>query len=152
MTICNLHYFSCSNTFTKLVGTKSMQGTDLTNKLEPAFLAGLKCKQAEMRDKYFEVFNQSQPRCLYERLVYVTCFQNWEGMNEHYWIKQVIQFMLHVCSSDEVIIGQGKGHFLPSITQVVKNASNKHKQEYEQFKSSKMEPMNVDDNENTFVD
>ena len=30
-------------------------------------------------------------RCLYERLVYVTCFQNWEGMNEHYWIKQVIQ-------------------------------------------------------------
>jgi hypothetical protein len=30
-------------------------------------------------------------RRVYERLLYVTCSQNWEAMGSHFWIKQCIE-------------------------------------------------------------
>lgn len=30
-------------------------------------------------------------RRVYERLLYVTCSQNWEAMGNHFWIKQCIE-------------------------------------------------------------
>ena len=34
---------------------ESLSGSELTSKLEPAFLAGLRCSQPHVREKFFEV-------------------------------------------------------------------------------------------------
>ena len=70
---------------------ESLGGTELTSKLEPAFLAGLRCNQPTIRQKFVEVFDGSIKRRLFDRLLYITCSQNWEAMGGHFWIKQCIE-------------------------------------------------------------
>ena len=38
-----------------------------------------------------QVFNASIPRRVFDRLLYITCSQNWEAMVVHFWIKQCIE-------------------------------------------------------------
>lgn len=70
---------------------ESLSGSDITSKLEPAFLSGLRCSQPHIRAKFFEVFDASMKRKVYERLLYISCSQNWEAMGNHFWIKQCIE-------------------------------------------------------------
>lgn len=70
---------------------ESLSGSDITSKLEPAFLSGLRCSQPMIRAKFFEVFDASMKRRVYERLLYICCSQNWEAMGSHFWIKQCIE-------------------------------------------------------------
>lgn len=70
---------------------ESLSGSDITSKLEPAFLSGLRCTQPLIRAKFFEVFDSSMKRRVYERLLYICCSQNWEAMGSHFWIKQCIE-------------------------------------------------------------
>lgn len=70
---------------------ESLSGSDITSKLEPAFLSGLRCTQPLIRAKFFEVFDASMKRRVYERLLYTCCSQNWEAMGSHFWIKQCIE-------------------------------------------------------------
>lgn len=70
---------------------ESLSGSDITSKLEPAFLSGLRCTQPLIRAKFFEVFDASMKRRVYERLLYICCSQNWEAMGSHFWIKQCIE-------------------------------------------------------------
>lgn len=74
-----------------LLRDENLSGSELTAKLEPAFLSGLRCTQPLIRAKFFEVFDNSMKRRVYERLLYVTCSQNWEAMGNHFWIKQCIE-------------------------------------------------------------
>jgi transformation/transcription domain-associated protein len=72
-------------------------------KLEPAFLAGLRCVQPAIRAKFFEVFDASMKRRLHDRLMYITCSQNWEAMGPHYWIKQCIELLVVTASSSKTL-------------------------------------------------
>lgn len=71
-----------------------LKNTELTSKLEPAFLAGLRCTQPHIRAKFFKLFDESMRRRLYDRLLYIICSQNWEAIGQHYWIKQAIELCL----------------------------------------------------------
>ena len=48
---------------------KQLKGTKLTSKLEPAFLAGLRCVQPHIRAKFFEIFDSSMKKRLHDRLL-----------------------------------------------------------------------------------
>jgi len=69
----------------------SLRNSELTSKLEPAFLGGLRCSQPHIRQKFMEVFDASIRRRLYDRLLYIVSSQNWESMVGHFWIKQCIE-------------------------------------------------------------
>lgn len=71
-----------------------LKSTELTSKLEPAFLSGLRCTQPHIRAKFFEVFDGSMRRRLHDRLLYIICSQNWEAIGPHYWIKQCIELLI----------------------------------------------------------
>lgn len=77
--------------------------TELSMKLEPAFLAGLRCPQPHIRAKFFEVFDQSVRRRIFDRLLYIFCTQNWEYIGQHYWIKQCLELLLVTCVSSEYL-------------------------------------------------
>ena len=79
------------NYFRLLYRDEGLSGSELTSKLEPAFLAGLRCNQPHIRHKFVDVFDQSMKRRLFDRLLYITCSQNWEAMSGHFWIKQCLE-------------------------------------------------------------
>lgn len=71
-------------------------------KLEPAFLAGLRCPQPLIRAKFFEVYDQSVRRRIFDRLLYIICSQNWEHIGQHFWIKQCLELLLVTCVSSKL--------------------------------------------------
>jgi len=68
-----------------------LSNSDLPSKLEASFLAGLRSSQPVTRRSFFEVFDKSISKSIYDRLLYITCSQDWEAMGTHYWIKQCIE-------------------------------------------------------------
>ena len=74
-----------------LLRDEALSGSELTSKLEPAFLAGLRCQQPQIRQKFVDVFDGSIKKRIYDRLLYIVCSQNWEAMAGHFWIKQCIE-------------------------------------------------------------
>ncbi|XP_066149283.1 transcription-associated protein 1 isoform X2 [Euwallacea fornicatus] len=97
-----------------------LKNTELTSKLEPAFLAGLRCTQPHIRAKFFKVFDESMRRRLYDRLLYIICSQNWEAIGQHYWIKQAIELLLVTAAPSMGIEMAHESSILPSITSVIK--------------------------------
>uniref|UniRef100_A0A0K2TN82 Transformation/transcription domainassociated proteinlike [Nasonia vitripennis] n=1 Tax=Lepeophtheirus salmonis TaxID=72036 RepID=A0A0K2TN82_LEPSM len=98
---------------------ESLKGTELTSKLEPAFLSGLRCTQPHIRAKFFEVFDTSMKRRLYDRLLYVICSQNWDSMGPHYWIKQAIALVMTTATPGTPIQNCTPSSHLPSVTSVI---------------------------------
>ena len=74
-----------------MIRDDSLRNSELTSKLEPAFLGGLRCSQPQLRQKFMEVFDASIRRRLFDRLLYIVSSQNWESMAGHFWIKQCIE-------------------------------------------------------------
>ncbi|CAG9767854.1 unnamed protein product [Ceutorhynchus assimilis] len=97
-----------------------LKNTELVSKLEPAFLAGLRCTQPNIRAKFFKVFDNSMRRRLYDRLLYIISSQNWESIGQQYWIKQVIELLLVTSTSKIGIEMSHQSSILPSITSVIR--------------------------------
>ncbi|XP_060534319.1 transcription-associated protein 1 [Cylas formicarius] len=98
---------------------KQLKTSELTSKLEPAFLAGLRCPQPHIRAKFYKVFDESMRKRLHDRLLYIVCSQNWEAIGQHYWIKQCIELLLVTATANVSIKMSHESSILPSITSVV---------------------------------
>ncbi|GFR25610.1 hypothetical protein TNCT_594364 [Trichonephila clavata] len=106
---------------------ESLKGTELTSKLEPAFMAGLRCVQPHIRSKFFEVFDNSIRRRLHDRLLYILCSQNWENIGQHFWIKQCIELLLITAVDGASIQCSTPTVMLPSMTSVYEQADSQEK-------------------------
>ena len=65
--------------------------TELTAKLEPAFLSGLRCPIVQIRSKFFAIFDSSVQKRIFDRLLYIVCSQNWEQCAGYFWIKHCLE-------------------------------------------------------------
>uniref|UniRef100_A0AAY5KGU4 Transformation/transcription domain-associated protein n=1 Tax=Esox lucius TaxID=8010 RepID=A0AAY5KGU4_ESOLU len=126
---------------------ESLSGSDITSKLEPAFLSGLRCAQPMIRAKFFEVFDLSMKRRVYERLLYICCSQNWEAMGSHFWIKQCIELLLAVCEHNSIIATSCQGSMLPSITNVINLADSHDRAAFAMATHVKQEPRERENSE-----
>lgn len=88
---------------------------ELTSKLDQAFLAGLRCSQPEIRKKFYDFFDESVERNIYDRLLYILSTKAWDSIGHHYWIKQCIELLLLTANSKQQITGVNCC-LLPSIT------------------------------------
>ncbi|XP_013181191.1 PREDICTED: transformation/transcription domain-associated protein [Papilio xuthus] len=113
--------------------------TELSMKLEPAFLAGLRCPQPHIRAKFFEVFDQSVRRRVFDRLLYIVCTQNWEHIGQHYWIKQCLELLLVTCVSSTQIRLSNSKYLVPSISAVINLADSEDRKSFVVFNSVKEE-------------
>uniref|UniRef100_T1JAK1 Transformation/transcription domain-associated protein n=1 Tax=Strigamia maritima TaxID=126957 RepID=T1JAK1_STRMM len=120
------------------------KGTELTSKLEPAFLAGLRCTQPLIRAKFFEVFDSSMRRKLHERLLYIVCSQNWEAIGPHYWIKQCIELILVTAVNGLSIQSSSASTMVPSINSIIHLADSQDRNSFSIFSNVKEEPMDVE--------
>lgn len=105
--------------------------SELTSKLEQAFLAGLRCAQPSIRSKFFEVFDGSMRRKLHDRLLYIVCSHSWDSIQHHYWIKQCIELLiLTTNTTHSQIKNSNDAHLLPSITSVINLADSEEKNNF----------------------
>ncbi|XP_052826902.1 transformation/transcription domain-associated protein [Octopus bimaculoides] len=123
---------------------ESLAGSELTSKLEQAFLAGLRCNQHHIRQKFVEVFDKSMRRRIFDRLLYISCSQNWEHMQGHYWIKQCIELLLAVAVPNQPIQSLSPMSLLPSICSVINMADSQERAAFSTILKMKEETVDMD--------
>lgn len=116
-----------------------LKESELSTKLEPAFLQGLRCVQPQIRAKFFEIFDNSMKRKLYDRLLYLVCSQNWEAIGPHYWIKQCIELIFVTAVPTTQIQLASTEALLPSITSIIELGDASDKKIYNVYASMKSE-------------
>lgn len=121
---------------------EKLKNTDLTMKLEQAFMSGLRFQYPQIRLKFFEVFDGSIRKRLYDRLIYIICSQNWENIGPHFWIKQAIQLILNTANTSNALIATNPNCILPSPTSVLDLAEPSEKQLFATFMNE--EAMEID--------
>jgi transformation/transcription domain-associated protein len=67
--------------------------SELTVRMEHAFLIGTRAQDVEMRNRYMTIFDKSLSRTASSRLSYVLASQNWDTLADSYWLSQVIHLM-----------------------------------------------------------
>lgn len=67
--------------------------SELTVRMEHAFLIGTRAQDVEMRNRYMTIFDKSLSRTAASRLSYVLASQNWDTLSDSYWLSQVIHLM-----------------------------------------------------------
>ena len=72
----------------------ALRGTELTAKLEPAFMMGLRWRKPELRQSFFQLYNAHLPPDLLGRWEHLLGRQSWLAMSHYYWMEQVVQFTL----------------------------------------------------------
>ena len=103
---------------------KCFTGSELTARLEPAFLAGLRSVNPTIRIKFMDIFSKSIRKRVYDRLMYIVGTQNWEHMGNHYWIKQCLELLMNIVQSDRRMLCSSTYSRLPSCTSVLRQSSN----------------------------
>ena len=122
----------------------TLKGSELTSKLEPAFLAGLRCVQPAIRAKFFEVFDSSMRKRLHDRLLYVVCSQNWEAMGPHFWIKQCTELLLSCADPGTNLSNCTPTSLLPPVTGVIAMADPADRAAFQTLSTIKDEPSDVE--------
>lgn len=107
-----------------------LKQSELTSKLEAAFLSGLRCTQPAIRAKFFEIFDGSMRRRLHDRLLYIICSQAWDSIGQHYWIKQCIELLILTVNTSTQIRNANDAHLLPSISSVINFTDSEEKKDF----------------------
>jgi transformation/transcription domain-associated protein len=68
--------------------------TELTVRLEHAFLIGTRAQNVEMRNRFMTIFDRSLTRSASTRLSYVLTSQNWDTLADSFWLAQACQLVM----------------------------------------------------------
>jgi transformation/transcription domain-associated protein len=68
--------------------------TELTVRLEHAFLIGTRANDVEMRNRFMTIFDRSLSHTTSSRLSYVLTSQNWDTLADSFWLKQASQLVM----------------------------------------------------------
>jgi transformation/transcription domain-associated protein len=68
--------------------------TELTVRLEHAFLIGTRAQDVDMRNRFMAIFDKSLSKTASARLSYVIVSQNWDTLGDTYWLAQASQLLL----------------------------------------------------------
>ncbi|KAE8354212.1 transcription-associated protein [Aspergillus coremiiformis] len=68
--------------------------TELTVRLEHAFLIGTRAQDVEMRNRFMTIFDRSLTRLASSRLSYVLTCQNWDTLADSFWLAQASHLIL----------------------------------------------------------
>ena len=77
--------------------------TELTVRMEHAFLIGTRAQDVEMRNKFMTIFDKCLSKAASARLAYVILSQNWDTLADSYWLAQASQLLLGGVDMNPVI-------------------------------------------------
>ncbi|KZF20186.1 putative histone acetylase complex subunit Paf400 [Xylona heveae TC161] len=82
------------NLVIRIYEDQKIKRTELTVRLEHAFLVGTRAQDIEMRNRFMAIFDASLSRTAQARLSYVLTSQNWDTLADSFWIAQASQLIL----------------------------------------------------------
>ncbi|KAI0129973.1 FAT domain-containing protein [Xylariales sp. AK1849] len=68
--------------------------TELTVRMEHAFLIGTRAQDVDMRNRFLAIFDKSLSKTATARLSYVVTSQNWDTLADSFWLAQASQLLL----------------------------------------------------------
>ena len=68
--------------------------TELTVRLEHAFLIGTRAQDVEVRNRFMTIFDRSLTRLVNSRLSYVLTCQNWDTLADSFWLSQASHLIM----------------------------------------------------------
>lgn len=74
--------------------TPAFARTELTVRLENAFLLGCRQRDPLLRQRFIDLFDRTLVHSLSGRLQYLLGQQSWEYLAEHYWLHQMLDLLL----------------------------------------------------------
>ncbi|KAG2214450.1 hypothetical protein INT46_007375 [Mucor plumbeus] len=77
----------------KIYSNPSFARSELTVRLEQAFLLGTRNENPQIRSQFMRVFDRSISRTAYSRLNYILGVQNWESLSNTFWIHQALDML-----------------------------------------------------------
>lgn len=80
----------------KIYSQASFARSELTVRLENAFLFGTRSENPQVRTQFMRVFDRSIGRQLYTRLNYILGVQNWDFLSHTFWLHQALDLLLGV--------------------------------------------------------
>ncbi|KAK9451927.1 uncharacterized protein V1518DRAFT_41913 [Limtongia smithiae] len=89
--------------------------TELTVRMEYAFLVGTRINDVPMRRRFMKIFGDSLDKTLWKRFMYVIKDQNWEGLSEFLWINQAMQLLLGSVHAESKLFLSDGDFQLPSF-------------------------------------
>ncbi|KAJ9663860.1 transcription-associated protein 1 [Neophaeococcomyces mojaviensis] len=78
----------------KIYEDRAITRTELTVRLEHAFLIGTRAKDVKMRNRFMHIFNNALSESANKRLEYVLTVQNWDTLADSFWLKQASQLLV----------------------------------------------------------
>ncbi|EDW01948.1 GH20167 [Drosophila grimshawi] len=148
----NVHFLEIINFIYR---DEVLKQTELTSKLEGAFLNGLRFQNPHIRAKFFEILDSSMRRRLHDRLLYILCSQAWDTIGSHYWIKQCIELLILTANTMTQIQCSNEAFKIPCISSVIPTSStDSQENSFVSFLSSQSESFenvqSVDDKDDVF--
>lgn len=89
--------------------------TELTVRLEQAFLIGTRAIDVDVRNRFLEIFDRSLTKTASARLIYVLTQQNWDSLAETYWLHQAVHLILGTIDGSAPLKLHGEDFKLTSI-------------------------------------
>ena len=74
---------------------------ELLQKIEPAFMIGLRTKDAELRAKFFAILQKQSGAAAAQRLAFIIQTQDWESLASTLWLRQVTHLLLSTASPEQ---------------------------------------------------
>ncbi|EPB81798.1 hypothetical protein HMPREF1544_11483 [Mucor circinelloides 1006PhL] len=84
----------------KIYSNPSFARSELTVRLEQAFLLGTRNENPQIRSQFMRVFDRSISRTTYTRLNYILGVQNWESLSNIFWIHQALDMLFGAIKVD----------------------------------------------------
>jgi len=78
----------------KIYEDPTVTRTELTVRLEHAFLIGTRAKDVKMRNRFMDIFNRALSQTASYRLSYVLTLQNWDTLADSFWLKQASHLIM----------------------------------------------------------
>ncbi|KAJ1975068.1 transcription-associated protein 1, partial [Dimargaris xerosporica] len=100
----------------KIYDDPAFARSELTVRLEQAFLLGTCFPNPALRDRFYAILNRSIPVTLPVRLSYVIHMQNWESLGSYFWIQQALIILLGAVITTHPLAAPTSAVRTPSIT------------------------------------
>ena len=79
-------------------------------------MLGLRAKDPEIRMKFFSLYDDSLSKTLFTRLQYIIQIQDWEALNDVFWLKQGLDLLLAILVEDKPItLAPNSARVLPLV-------------------------------------
>ena len=92
--------------------------TELTVRLEHAFLVGTRAQDVGMRERFMQIFDKSLAKNITTRLMYIIVAQNWDTLNDSFWLSQALQLIFGAIETGASVKLHDDDFKLPSPSQL----------------------------------